>query len=108
MAEGVSVLQTRMRENLFIGDNGVDSIETSSQGSKDETIERDSGYVEDRFRVDRKKLEQMLQLGKFFLTFVFIINSSVDIKIKRVISPVASFISSLLTKIVCYQQVNTI
>ncbi|GFO47694.1 protein bicaudal c homolog 1, partial [Plakobranchus ocellatus] len=62
MAEGVPVLSARMRENLFIGDNGTDSLETESQGSRDEIIERDPGCVEDRFRVDRKKLEQMLQL----------------------------------------------
>lgn len=64
MAEAVSVLSTRMRENLFAGDNGMDNIETSSQGSRDEIFERDPGFVEDRFRVDRKKLEQMLQLGE--------------------------------------------
>ncbi|KAK3759574.1 hypothetical protein RRG08_009760 [Elysia crispata] len=62
MAEGVPVLSARMRENLFIGENGTDSLETESQGSRDEIIERDPGCVEDRFRVDRKKLEQMLQL----------------------------------------------
>ncbi|CAL1537407.1 unnamed protein product [Lymnaea stagnalis] len=62
MAEGVSVLSTRMRENLFNGDNGMDSIETESQGSREDIMERDPGFVEDRFRVDRKKLEQMLQL----------------------------------------------
>ncbi|XP_012936522.1 protein bicaudal C homolog 1-A [Aplysia californica] len=62
MAEGAPVLSARMRENLFIGDNGVDSIDTASQGSRDEIIDRDPGFVEDRFRVDRKKLEQMLQL----------------------------------------------
>ena len=69
MAEGVPVLSARMRENLFIGENGTDSLETESQGSRDEIIERDPGCVEDRFRVDRKKLEQMLQLGKFFTFF---------------------------------------
>lgn len=66
MAEGVPVLSTRMRESLFLGDNGVDCVETESQGSRDENIERDPGFVEDRFRVDRKKLEQMLQLGKCY------------------------------------------
>ena len=66
MAESVSVL-SRMREHLFIGDNGVDNIDTASQGSRDENVsDRDPGFVEDRFRVDRKKLEQMLQLGKFY------------------------------------------
>ncbi|XP_059175856.1 protein bicaudal C homolog 1-B-like isoform X2 [Physella acuta] len=62
MAEGVSVLSTRMRENLFHGDNVMDNIETGSQGSRDEISDRDPGFIEDRFRVDRKKLEQMLQL----------------------------------------------
>ncbi|KAK0046168.1 protein bicaudal C 1-A, partial [Biomphalaria pfeifferi] len=62
MAEGVSVLSIRMKETLFNGDNGMDSVETESQGSRDDIIERDPGFIEDRFRVDRKKLEQMLQL----------------------------------------------
>ncbi|BFZ17351.1 hypothetical protein BsWGS_20390 [Bradybaena similaris] len=62
MAEGVSVLSARMRENLFLSDSALECIETESQGSRDDNIERDPNFVEDRFRVDRKKLEQMLQL----------------------------------------------
>lgn len=69
MAEGVSVLSARMRENLFLSDSALECIETESQGSRDDNIERDPNFVEDRFRVDRKKLEQMLQLGKYSSVF---------------------------------------
>ena len=31
------------------------------QGDFEDQVERDPNYVEDRFRVDRRKLEQMLQ-----------------------------------------------
>ena len=33
----------------------------STQGDYEDQVERDPNYVEDRFRVDRRKLEQMLQ-----------------------------------------------
>ena len=91
MAEGVPVLSVRMRENLFISDNGVDNIETGSQGSRDENItDRDPGFIEDRFRVDRKKLEQMLQLGKFSLprTVVLLLSE---------LSPLVDLISPFLS-----------
>ncbi|KAK6171391.1 hypothetical protein SNE40_019590 [Patella caerulea] len=50
-----------MRESQYITENNGDICDTASQGSRDEYIERDPNFVEDRFRVDRKKLEQMLQ-----------------------------------------------
>lgn len=62
MAEGYGVRASMMRDCAFISENGVDNFDTASQGSKDDYLERDPGFVEDRFRVDRKKLEQMLQL----------------------------------------------
>ena len=65
MAEGVPLLSMRMRDNLFLGDNGADNVETASQESREDIIDKDPGFIEDRFRVDRKKLEQMLQLGEF-------------------------------------------
>lgn len=67
MAEGYGVRTVCiMRDSNFISDNGLDDFDTASQGSRDECVERDPGFVEDRFRVDRRKLEQMLQLGKWF------------------------------------------
>ena len=65
MADSYGVQTTTMRDTTnFITENGVDNFDTASQGSKDECVEFDNGFTEDRFRVDRKKLEQMLQLGK--------------------------------------------
>lgn len=64
MAAGSGVRAPTMRETLYKSENGVDDFDTASQESRDESVEREPGFVEDRFRVDRKKLEQMLQLGK--------------------------------------------
>ena len=38
-----------------------DLDDQSIQGDCEDQVERDPNYVEDRFRVDRRKLEQMLQ-----------------------------------------------
>ena len=38
-----------------------DLDDQSNQGDCEDQVERDPNYVEDRFRVDRRKLEQMLQ-----------------------------------------------
>ncbi|XP_025087615.1 protein bicaudal C homolog 1-like isoform X1 [Pomacea canaliculata] len=62
MAAGSGVRAPTMRETLYKSENGVDDFDTASQESRDESVEREPGFVEDRFRVDRKKLEQMLQL----------------------------------------------
>ena len=65
MADCVGVQLGRMRDKTnFIIENGVDNFDTASQGSREDCVEYDSGFLEDRFRVDRKKLEEMLQLGK--------------------------------------------
>lgn len=61
MAAGLSVRSVMMRDAHFIPESNGDICDTASQGSKDEVIEYPSDFVEDRFRVDRKKLEQMLQ-----------------------------------------------
>lgn len=67
MADSYGVQTGMMRDTTnFITENGVDNFDTASQGSRDDCVEHDAGFMEDRFRVDRKKLEQMLQLGKPF------------------------------------------
>ncbi|KAL8616900.1 Protein bicaudal C 1 [Nucella lapillus] len=57
-----SALMMKDKTNFIIDNGGVDNFDTASQGSKDDCVELDPRFVEDRFRVDRKKLEQMLQL----------------------------------------------
>lgn len=72
MADSYGVQTGMMRDTTnFISENGVDNFDTASQGSRDDCVEHDAGFMEDRFRVDRKKLEQMLQLGKP-LTWVWV------------------------------------
>ena len=44
-----------------------DLDDQSIQGDCEDQVERNPNYVEDRFRVDRRKLEQMLQ-GKTLQT----------------------------------------
>lgn len=64
MADSYGVQTCMMRDTTnYISENGVDNFDTASQGSKDECVDIDSGLAEDRFRVDRKKLEQMLKLA---------------------------------------------
>ncbi|XP_067673320.1 protein bicaudal C homolog 1-B-like [Haliotis asinina] len=50
-----------MRDPPYINDSNLDFCDTASVGSRDDQADRDPDFVEDRFRVDRKKLEQMLQ-----------------------------------------------
>lgn len=51
-----------MKEAHYEADHiAADLFDTVSVESNDEHIERDPRFVQDRFRVDRKKLEQMLQ-----------------------------------------------
>lgn len=65
MADSYGVQTCTMRDTAnYVSENGVDTYDTASQGSREECVELDSGFAEDRFRVDRKKLEQMLKLGK--------------------------------------------
>lgn len=49
-----------MKDSATFSETGSDKGD-NSQGNKEDVFENDSGYVEERFRVDRKKLEQMLQ-----------------------------------------------
>ncbi|KAL8619173.1 hypothetical protein ACOMHN_049955 [Nucella lapillus] len=54
-------LEETMKETVnIVIEHGVDSCDSVSQGSKEE-FEYDPRFVEDRFRIDRKKLEEMMQ-----------------------------------------------
>lgn len=63
MADRLSVpaRPMNMRDSNNLSESPTELCDDCLQGSKDEL---EPGYIEDRFRVDRKKLEQMLQ-GKF-------------------------------------------
>ncbi|KAJ8317838.1 hypothetical protein KUTeg_002929 [Tegillarca granosa] len=59
MADGLSVIPTNMKESHNLSESPTDLFDDcASQGTRDEL---EPGYIEERFRVDRKKLEQMLQ-----------------------------------------------
>ena len=60
-----------MKDSASFCETGSDFGDNISQDKKDDVCENDSGFVEDRFRVDRKKLEQMLQ-GTIFFTQYFL------------------------------------
>ena len=51
----------KMRELSHCTEVLGDLDDQSIQGDCEDQVERDPNYVEDRFRVDRRKLEQMLQ-----------------------------------------------
>ena len=59
MAMDITARKMRQLSNCteILGDLDDQSI----QGDFEDQVERDPNYVEDRFRVDRRKLEQMLQ-----------------------------------------------
>lgn len=59
MAMDITARRMRQLSNCteVLGDLDDQSI----QGDYEDQVERDPNYVEDRFRVDRRKLEQMLQ-----------------------------------------------
>ena len=59
MARIITARRMRQLSNCteVLGDLDDQSI----QGDYEDQVERDPNYVEDRFRVDRRKLEQMLQ-----------------------------------------------
>ena len=61
MAESLFEGPGIMRDSPYVHDSNLDFCDTSSVGSRDEHVDRDPAFVEDRFRIDRKKLEQMLQ-----------------------------------------------
>lgn len=60
MADSVQNRRDDMKDSASLSETGSDKGD-NSQGNKEDVFENDSGYVEERFRVDRKKLEQMLQ-----------------------------------------------
>ncbi|XP_023931361.1 protein bicaudal C homolog 1-B isoform X2 [Lingula anatina] len=62
MAEAVSELVGRMKESQPSSyEPDAESCGSPSQGDLDEALDRDSDVYEERFRVDRRKLEYMLQ-----------------------------------------------
>ncbi|XP_052772195.1 protein bicaudal C homolog 1-like isoform X2 [Mya arenaria] len=58
MADSSQSRRVEMRDSAVLSETGSDKGENTLQ-TKDNVL--DNGYVEERFRVDRKKLEQMLQ-----------------------------------------------
>ena len=62
MAELNEVLVGKMKEFSPIpGDPASDDADSISQETSEPQVELDPDHVEERFRVDRRKLEQMLQ-----------------------------------------------
>ena len=66
MADTLQNRRDEMKDSASLSETGSDKGD-NSQGNKEDVFENNSGYVEERFRVDRKKLEQMLQGKKQFL-----------------------------------------
>lgn len=60
MADSIQIRREEMKDSASLSETGSDKGD-NSQGNKEDVFENDSGYAEERFRVDRKKLEQMLQ-----------------------------------------------
>ncbi|KAL4239787.1 Protein bicaudal C 1 [Mactra antiquata] len=60
MADSPTSRRVEMKDSASLSETGSDKGD-NSQGIKDDIFDNDSGYIEERFRVDRKKLEQMLQ-----------------------------------------------
>ena len=69
MAEGVLLLRSADQANVTMGgadrllDSPSDIASQSEHDDDDDERERDPDYIEDRFRVDRRKLELMIQGG---------------------------------------------
>ena len=63
MADGPSTRRADMKDSASFSETGSEFGDNIPQDKRDDVFENDSGFVEDRFRVDRKKLEQMLQGG---------------------------------------------
>ena len=68
MADGPSTRRGEMKDSASFSETGSDIGDNVPQDKKEDDCENDNGFVEDRFRVDRKKLEQMLQ-GKAIFIF---------------------------------------
>ena len=73
MADTLYSRRVEMKDSASVSETGSDLGDITTQGNKDNIL--DSGYVEERFRVDRKKLEQMLQ-GELILIFQRLTDSS--------------------------------
>ena len=58
MADHLSLCSDNMKDSRSTNESPTDLCDESNQEIKDEL---EPGFVEERFRVDRKKLEQMLQ-----------------------------------------------
>ena len=69
MADTLQNRRDEMKDSASLSETGSDKGD-NSQGNREDVFENNSGYVEERFRVDRKKLEQMLQGKKQFLRVV--------------------------------------
>ena len=61
MKNVMDITARRMRQLSNCTEVLGDLDDQSIQGDYEDQVERDPNYVEDRFRVDRRKLEQMLQ-----------------------------------------------
>ena len=61
MAESVQSYVGRMRDYPESSDFIADNDNQSNHGDPEDIQDRDPDYMEERFRVDRRKLEQMLQ-----------------------------------------------
>lgn len=58
MADHLSLCSDNMKDSRSINESPTDICDENNQDIKDEL---EPGFIEERFRVDRKKLEQMLQ-----------------------------------------------
>ena len=61
MKNAMDITARKMRQLSNCTEVLGDLDDQSIQGDYEDQVERDPNYVEDRFRVDRRKLEQMLQ-----------------------------------------------
>jgi len=64
MADSSQSRRAEMKDSAVLCETGSDKGD-ESQENKNDVFDNESGYTEERFRVDRKKLEQMLQ-GRIF------------------------------------------
>ncbi|CAH1793905.1 unnamed protein product [Owenia fusiformis] len=62
MERGENISSDNMKDLSSPSDANVETASLQSGGSNEETIELDPDMIEERFRVDRRKLEQMLLL----------------------------------------------
>ena len=72
MADGPSTRRGDMKDSASFSETGSDIGDNVAQDKKEDDCENDNGFVEDRFRVDRKKLEQMLQGKAIFIFDIYL------------------------------------